>query len=295
MPRPTLRQLEYLITLQDAGSFSRAAQACNVTQSTLSAGIKDLENILQSTLVNRMGRTIALTPLGVEITTGARSILGNVDTLTARASQTQSPLCGTLRLGLIPTIAPYYLPSILPLLHGEYPNLALQIHEDLSERLLDQIHRRTLDGAIIALPYDTQGLEQHILFTEEFHLAAPKNKPVPKSLSTKDITPQDLLLLQDGHCLTDHALQACKLQPSSQRKTFSATSLATLIQMVDHGYGVTLLPDMVVKNAPLPENVKTHRFKDPKPTRTIGMIWPKSSPQKRDLQTLFDTLLSMNS
>lgn len=290
MIRPKLRQLEYLTTLQDEKSFSKAALACNVTQSTLSAGIKELEEILGQQLVNRKGREITLTALGEEISEQARSIIGNVDHIVARAQAQKMPLCGTLRLGVIPTIAPYLLPSLLPDIQNSFPNLELQLHEGLSEPLVEKIHMRQLDGAIIAFPYDSDGLEHHDLFDEAFYLAAPKNKVLPKNLSIKDIKPEELLLLEDGHCLRDHALAACKLQLPARRKTFSATSLATLIQMVSHGYGVTLLPEMVVKHAPMPDGIKLTAFKSPAPSRKIGMVWANNAPKKRDLDALYKLL-----
>ncbi len=292
MIRPTLRQLDYLIAIEDEKSFSRAAESRNVTQSTLSAGIKDLENKLGGQLVNRTGRIITLTTLGNEIALKARDILNEVDILAAHAHQAQEPLSGALRLGVIPTIAPYLLPSILPKLQKEYPKLELQIHENISEHLIDHMHKRKIDVAIIAFPYDTSGLEHKNLITEDFYLAAPKNQKHKKHINIAELEANDLLLLEDGHCLTDHALQACKLQKPKTKKTFSATSLATLIQMVSHGHGVTLLPSMVAKNAPLPSNIEIIPFKNPKPTRRIGMIWPKSTPQKHHCQALFDTLNS---
>lgn len=293
MYRPTIRQLEYLLALEHERSFSKAAAYCNVTQSTLSAGIKDLETILGQQLVNRAGRNIRLTALGEEIATQAQNILEDVDSIVASARRMRQPLSGTLRLGVIPTIAPYLLPEILPRLQERFPNLELQLHEDLSERLIEQLQKRQLDAALIAFPYDTEDLECHSLFKEPFYLAAPKGKILPDSLSIKDIKPEELLLLEDGHCLRDHALSACKLQLPSRRKTFSATSLATLIQMVGHGFGVTLLPEMVVKHAPMPATITLSPFKNPPPTREIGIVWPKNSPQKRDLTELYKTLSPM--
>lgn len=290
MIRPTLRQLEYLIALENEKSFSKAATYCSVTQSTLSAGIKDLEEILAQQLVNRAGRTITLTALGSDIADKARKILGDVDAVVARANQMQTPLSGTLRLGVIPTIAPYFLPNILPYLQEEFPALELQLYEDLSARLVTQLHKRQIDAALIAFPYDTEGLECHDLFEEPFYMATPQSKELPKNISIQDIKPEELLLLEDGHCLRDHALSACALQLPAQRKTFSATSLATLIQMVGHGYGITLLPEMVVKHAPMPDTISLIPFKNPKPTRQIGIAWDNNHPQKRDLLELLGAL-----
>tara|TARA_X000001036_G_scaffold57580_1_gene47339 strand:- start:2577 stop:3467 length:891 start_codon:yes stop_codon:yes gene_type:complete len=292
MARPTLRQLSYLIALEQEESFSKAAIYCNVTQSTLSAGIKDLEDILGQQLVNRMGRKITLTSLGNEVADNAKNILSDVDSIVAKAKAQNQVLSSTIRLGVIPTIAPYILPNILPSLQTAYPNLELQIFEDISERLVEKVHKRQLEAAILAFPFDTEGLEHHNLFKEEFYLASPKDKALPKNLSINDIKPEELLLLEEGHCMRDHALAACELQLPSRRKTFSATSLATLIQMVGYGFGVTLLPNMVVKYAPMPDNVALTPFKKPKPTRQVGIVWNINAPQKRDLIQLFEFLRS---
>lgn len=291
MIRPTLRQLSYLITLENEKSFSKAATYCNVTQSTLSAGIKDLEQILGHQLVNRAGRSsVSLTAFGTEVAAQAKTVLNRVDHIIASAQQMKAPLSGILRLGVIPTIAPYILPTILPYLQKTFPDLHLQIYEDISERLIDQLEKRQMDAAILAFPYETNGFETRNLFKEDFYLAVPEGARLPKKLSLDDIKSDELLLLEDGHCLRDHALSACKLQPSTKRKTFSATSLQTLIQMVGYGYGVTLLPEMVTKNGSIPKGINVVPFKSPAPTRQIGMVWQNNSPQKRDLETLFETL-----
>lgn len=287
MIRPKLRQFEYLTALEDENSFSNAASFCNVTQSTLSAGIKELEDTLGQKLVNRTGRKITLTPLGTEVAKRARDVLIDVDKIVACAQEQQKPLNGSLRLGLIPTIAPYLLPTILPYMTSKFPNLELQLFEDISERIITSLHKRQIDAAIIAFPYATEGMEEHLLFSEDFYLAVPANRVPPKNLSIKDIKPEELLLIEEGHCLRDHALSACKLQLPARRKTFSATSLATLIQMVDHGFGITLLPEMVVKNSTMPNGVKLLPFtQKEKPSRQIGMVWLKNTPIRRDLETL---------
>ena len=292
MIRPTLRQMTYLVALMDEGSFSAAADHCLVTQSTLSAGIKDLENILEQRLVNRHGRTISLTPFGLEVAENAREILTDVDKIVARSRKMQAPLSGPLRLGVIPTIAPYLLPKILPEIQKSYPHLELQLHEDLTDRLLEQIEKRKLDAALIAFPYETPRLQQTLLFEEEFVLIAPKGRKLPKTLSLDDLMPANLLLLDDGHCLRDHALSACKIQIPKTRKTFSATSLPTLIQMVEHGYGVTLLPEMAAHNMTSFKNIEVRKFRKPAPKRQIGMAWPSNSPHGSDLEKLCKTFSS---
>lgn len=291
MIRPKLRQLEYLLALDNEQSFSNAAAACNVTQSTLSAAIKDLENILGQQLVNRAGRsTVSLTAFGNDVAEQARLILSDVDSIVARARQMRAPLSGILRLGIIPTIAPYYLPQAIQAINKEYPELELQLHEDLSDRLIDQITKRQLDAAIMAFPHKTEGMETHTLFEEDFYLAAPEGKDIPDGVDMNDITQDELLLLEDGHCLRDHALAACTFIPSIKRKTFSATSLPTLLQMVGQGYGKTLLPEMVVKNAPIPDGIQIIPLQSPAPTREIGMVWLDNSPLSKELSALAETL-----
>jgi LysR family transcriptional regulator, hydrogen peroxide-inducible genes activator len=284
MIRPTLRQLSFLVAIAEEKSFSRAAELCHVTQSTMSAGIKDLEEILGQPLVNRLGRTSTLTPLGEETVDSAKRLLDDIDAIVSRANQRQTPLSGILRLGVIPTIAPYMLPVILPELQTNYPHLDLQIHEDLTSRLLQHLDQGRLDAVLMAFPYETQGLETHILGEESFVLASPKSRKVPTTLNLGDLKPDDLLLLEDGHCMRDQALSACQLKVSNKRKTFSATSLPTLIQMVANGYGITLLPEMALNN--LPANIQLTTFTNPLPTRLIGLSWKKNTPQKRDLLEL---------
>jgi len=290
MIRPTLRQFAYLIALQEEQSFSAAAETCNVTQSTLSAGIKELETIMGQRLVNRRGRKSSLTAFGLEVSERARGILSETDALMTRARKRTEPLTGTFRLGVIPTIAPYLLPQILPPLQKKFPQLELQLHEDLTGRLLALMDKGKLDAILMAFPYETPGLEQKILFEEEFVLASPAARKTPAKLTVKDLRPDDLLLLDDGHCLRDHALSACRLPPPKSRKTFSATSLPTLIQMVENGFGVTLLPEMALKAAGISAKTRVTRFKSPAPSRQIGLAWPQNSGLTKDISLLVSVL-----
>ena len=288
MIKPTLRQLEYLLALQNTGSFSRAAMEMNVTQSTLSAGLKELEIILFQPLANRNKRAITLTPFGEEIAEEARSILTSTNKMMKRSRQMQEPLTGPLRFGVIPTIAPYLLPKILPVLQHEFPNLELQIFEAMSESLAKDGARGILDLALLALPYDTPGMTQHGLWSEEFLFATAQ--PIKKTpLCLTMLEHETLLLLDDGHCLRDHALSACRLASPAARKTFSATSLPTLIQMVAGGYGGTLLPKMVA-DSPLPASLNLRTFKAPKPTREIGLAWKTNSPKVKDFEILAEVI-----
>lgn len=290
--RPTLRQMEYLIALEDEKSFSAAADICNITQSTLGAGIRELENILDHPLVNRGQRkNITLTTFGTEVVHEARQILGDTDKLTARAKHIKTPLSGPLRLGIIPTIAPFFLPTILPTIQKHFPALELELHEDLSDRLVENIRKGTLDMVLMAFPFETPDMTQMLLFEEPFFLASPKaREPHVKTLNTGDIDAGDLLLLEDGHCLRDHALAACGLQKLRQRKAYSATSLPTLIQLVSHNYGMTLLPEMALQN--LPKNISITPFNTPKPTRDIGLAWRRDHPRRTEFETLGKTMLN---
>lgn len=277
---PSIKHLQYFVALAEQGSFSRAAVACNVTQSTLSAGIAALEALLGQQLADRTQRDVLLTPFGAELLDKARGIVGDAAAIVERARHLKAPLSGPLRLGIIPTIAPYMLPRLLPAMQKKFPALELQLHEDLSARLVEGHKKGELDLILLAFPYDTPGMTQIKLFDEDFFLACPKGRwKAPPPVSTEDLKTDNLILLEEGHCLRDHALAACKLQPIRQRRTFSATSLPTLIQMVQHGYGITLLPEMAVKHGHLPANIEIFSFKKPVPQRRIGLAWREKTPR----------------
>ncbi len=288
MLRPSLRQLSYLIAIDEEGSFIAAAQNCAVTQSTLSAGIKELENILGQPLVIRDRKRAGLTPLGLETVEKAKQILEDTDRIVSRAKLMDEPLSGPLRLGVIPTIAPYMLPDILPRITKSFSRLELQLFENLTDHLLEALHKNQIDIALMAFPYDTPGLTQHILFEERFFAAMPESAAMKgKSLNIKDLEADKLLLLEDGHCMRDHALSACDLQIPKQRKTFSATSLPTIIQMVRAGFGMTLLPEMACKPETLPDDITLMPFMDKNPpSRQIGLAWRINDPRRADYETL---------
>lgn len=289
MNGPTLRHLEYLIALSEEGSFSAAAQRCHVTQSTLSAGIKEAENLLGQTLINRDRRGLSLTEFAQDILPDVRAVLARCESIVLRARQYDAPMSAPIRLGIIPTIAPYFLPQILPKIHAQYPDLDIRIFEDLSARLNEDLNRGHLDLLLLALPFDLQGAEASPLFDEPFYLAQPKAQPAPKggAYETQSLNQEELLLLADGHCLSDHALQACGLQRlAGQQRAYSASSLTTLIQMVGHGMGKTLLPQMVVQSDTLPASIAVYPFKKPQPTRTIGLAWRRGNPRRNDFLKL---------
>lgn len=271
---PTLRQLQYFIAVADTLSFSRAAELSNVTQSTLSAGLSDLEGILGEKLFERTSRTVTLTRIGQDLIIPARELLSAAEALVHMAHRHRAPLSGPLVLGVIPTIAPYLLPRLLPMLHEKFPNLELHLREDTTARLLDALQKNQVDIVLMAFPFDTPGMDRMSLGHESFYVAQPANANAATRPMTLDaLAGQDILLLDDGHCLRDHAMAACRLQGQSQRKTFGATSLQTLVQMVQHGYGITLLPAMAVDQSAPPPGITIRPFADPKPTREIGLCW----------------------
>lgn len=288
---PPLRQLQYLLALNQHKSFSRAAEACNVTQSTFSAGIAGLENLLGHQLVNRNTRHLTFTALGEEIATKSKAVIHQAGDIMSFAKRSGDGLNGPLRLGIIPTIAPYLLPTLLPALTQDWPQLELQLHEDLSSRLIEKLEAGKLDVLLLAFPFSTPNFKQQIIFSEEFVLATSdgsSDKPVDED----ELETMNLLLLEEGHCLRSHALAACRTQSPSVRKTFSTTSLPTLIQMIGHGYGVTLLPEMAAQTGTLPEGIHIRRFKDPAPTRDIGLVWRSGTLKDIDLKNLANTIKS---
>ncbi len=290
---PTLRQMQYLLALADHRSFHKAAEECHVTQSTLSGGLRDMEQILQSPVVDRSNRKrVEFTSLGKELIEQARTIIGKMEDITYRAQSQNKPLAWPIKMGVIPTIAPYLLPRRLKPLQEKLPMLDLHLHEIRSLPLLEKIRDGSLDFGLMAFPYDTGDLQTKIVFEEEFWCAAPpdyfKNK---KQLLLEDLQEEKLLLLEDGHCVRDHALEACKLRPIKEMKSLSAASLSTLIQMVHEGYGVTLLPEMVVKTNPmLPANLTLKRFSKGAPVRQIGFVWRGGSLRSSDIKIVIDCL-----
>ncbi len=291
-PLPSLKQLQYLLALADHGSFSAAASACNVTQSTLSAGIATLEELLGQKLADRSQRQVVLTATGMETVAQARPLLQAASDLVARARRQDAPLSGPLRLGIIPTIAPYLLPVILPDIKERFPGLDLQLREETSSRLAAALKAGQIDLALLAFPYDTPGMTQTRLTDEAFLLACPKGYwRGPRPPGTSDLEGHEILLLEEGHCLRDHALDACRLPAPGARGTFSATSLATLIQMIGHGYGVTLLPAMAADA--VPDTVELIPFAAPAPSRAVGLAWRKGHPKEDDFRLLADTITSL--
>nr|WP_298690531.1 hydrogen peroxide-inducible genes activator [uncultured Dongia sp.] len=294
---PTLRQLRYLVALAEHKHFGRAAEACFATQSTLSAGLQELEHLLDVKLVERSKRRVMLTPLGDAIVARARTVLREAEDIAELASASKDPLSGALRLGVIPTIGPYLLPRVLPPLRQSYPNLRLYLREDMTARLLEALNEGDIDVALIALPFQTDELEVQGLGMDPFLLACRADDPLAKASALElDALPDDrLLLLDEGHCLREHALAACRLEPSRHRDDFRATSLPTLVQMVANNLGITLLPKMAVDSGLLAgTGLLAKPLAASAPAREIALVWRKTTPRTVEFNLLADVLANFS-
>jgi LysR family transcriptional regulator, hydrogen peroxide-inducible genes activator len=279
----TLRQLRYFNALARQGHFGRAAEACAISQPALSMQIKDLEDALGAVLLERSPRQVALTTFGEEAAPRVRDILRLVDELEDLARASRDRLAGRLRIGMIPTIAPYLLPEVIGNLTRMHPELDIHVRETLTPKLIEELADGRLDTAIVALPVSEPSLVEVALFSEHFLLVRPgedEGKPMP---SSKMLRTMRLLLLEEGHCFRDQALSFCNMQSSPPREVLDASSLSTLVQMVSAGIGVTLIPEMAVAVETRSASVSVTRFKSPQPSRTIGMVWRKTSPLARQL------------
>lgn len=292
---PTIKQLRYLCAVVEHGHFGRAARACHVSQSTLSAGILELEEVLGASLLERNNRSLVLTSLGEEVVARARALLLDVEDLVAVCQAAAEPLQGRLRLGVIPTIAPFLLPGLLTYLRRDYPKFSPFIREDLTEPLIDALHRGELDILLLALPVTAEGVETMVLFEDRFFLASPEDHPLAhqQHLSTADLQGQDLLLLEDGHCLREHALEACKLRGAEYTVPYQATSLTTVVQMVASGIGITLLPAMAVETGAMnTPGVALTPFRDAAVSRRIGLMWRRKTPRRAEFRLLGDCIIA---
>ena len=290
---PTLRQLRYLVALAEHKHFGRAAEACFATQSTLSAGLQELDNLLDVKLVERSKRRVMLTPLGEAIVARSRTVLREAEDIAELASASKDPLSGALRLGVIPTIGPYLLPRALPPLRQAYPNLRLYLREDMTARLLDALNDGDIDVALIALPFQTDELAVRPLGRDPFQLACRSDDPLAKTTTPElsSLPDERLLLLDEGHCLREHALAACRLEPSRHRDDFRATSLPTLVQMVANNLGVTLLPKMAVDSGLLTGTGLVARpLAKSAPAREIALVWRPTTPRMVEFNLLADML-----
>jgi len=292
---PTLKQLQYLVSLRDHGHFGKAAEACFVTQSTLSAGLRELETLIGVTLVERTRRVVRFTPLGERIADKARRVLREAEELGDLARAAGRPLSGDMRMSVIPTIAPFMLPHILPRLREDYPELKLYLREEPSAAACESLHNGRVDCVLLALPFACGEVAAQPLFDDRLFVAFPEGEyaPCPASVAARDIDEHRLLLLEDGHCLKDHALAACNRPELRAEATMLGTSLHTIVQMVDNGLGVTMLPEMALNAGILEHTRITARPLDAEhPMRSIALVWRRASPRERDFQLLAQVLMN---
>ena len=293
----SLKQLHYLLTLSEQLNFTRAAQSCFVTQSTLSAGLKELEDALGTRLVERDRKTVMMTPIGLEVAKRARAILAATRDLVEIAAESAAPMTGLLRLGVIPTIAPFLLPQCLRLLRQRYPDLRLALREDLTTNLLSRLEDGQLDLALVALPFQTGSLMVEPIFEDNLWIVGRKNDPQVKA-RTVDITPSltdRLLLLEEGHCLRDHALYACGASSGRSTAGVEATSLLTLVQMIESGLGIGMVPEIAVKSGLTESPTLVARpMARPSPKRTIALVARRSTTRLADLKALAEVILRVS-
>ena len=289
---PTIKQLQYLVALRQSGHFGKAASACFVTQSTLSAGLRELENLLGVTLVERTRRVVRFTALGQRIAAKAIRVLREAEELAEMARSEGEPLHGELRMGVIPTIAPFLLPAMLPRLRQQWPNLKLYLREETSTAACEALHRGQLDCVLLALPFGCGEVDSALLFDDPLFIAFPAGEAPPaKSVEAGTIDEDRLLLLEDGHCLKDHALSACNRPELRAHAAMMGTSLHTLVQMVDNGLGLTFMPGMAIDAGILSgTGVEARPLKSDRPYRSIALIWRRSSPREGEFQLLAATL-----
>ncbi len=286
MNQITIRHLRYFEALAQHGHFGRAAEACAISQPALSLQMKELEQILGSPLIERGSRQIRLTALGKDFAARARDVLRAVDELANLARASMGTLTGELRIGVIPTVAPYLLPGVIQSLSARFPDLDLRPREAVTQKLVDDLIEGRLDLAIVALPVSEPSLTEHPLFSEEFMLvraASDADKPVP---NPETLGTMRLLLLEEGHCFRDQALSFCRLSASVPRDLMEGSSLSTLVQMVGAGIGVTLIPQMAVAVEARTAPVAVARLPAPRPSRTIGLVWRRTNPLSSRFEAL---------
>ncbi len=284
----TLRQLRYLSALVRHGHFGRAAETCAVTQPALSMQIRELERELKVELLERRPAGITLTDTGLEIAERAERILADVQDLINLARHRGRTLAGSLRLGIIPSLAPYLLPRVLPVLQSKYPELRLEVRETLTKQLTEELERGELDVIMVALPIERPGIEAVELFEDSFLLAMSAKEAAPSQQRVRAgaVDSSRLILLEEGHCLRDQALAFCSVAQSGVPASLGATSLATVMQMVANGYGVTLVPEVAALTEVRDSRVTLLRFENPEPARRIGLVWRVTSPRKKDFAAL---------
>lgn len=292
MNLPTVKQLRYFVALVEAGHFGRAAAASFVSQSAFSTAIRELETLLETRLVDRTNRQVTITAAGQKIVTQARQCLRDIEGLVETAQSQREPFGGEMRLGVIPTIAPFLLPKVLPKLRRAHPKLRLFLTEDQTERLHTRLLDGDLDVVLLALPYDLRSTEILPLYKDRFFLACRENTKLvdPHNYRLNQLDPGSVLLLEDGHCLRDHALEACRIRRAEKLNRFAASSLLTLVEMVDADLGITYLPEMAAGSA-LMRNTQVRMYSlGDRSYRTIGLAWRKGSARDDEFRLLGDFL-----
>jgi LysR family transcriptional regulator, hydrogen peroxide-inducible genes activator len=289
---PTIKQLQYLVALREHGHFGKAADACFVTQSTLSAGLRELETSLGVMLVERTRRIVRFTPLGERIADKAVRLLREAEELAEMARAEGKPLHGELRMGVIPTIAPFLLPAMLPRLRSEWPSLKLYLREETSQAACEALHRGQLDCVLLALPFACGDVDFAALFDDRLFVAFPQGEaPRGETVEVDAIDEKRMLLLEDGHCLKDHALSACNRPELRAHAAMMGTSLHTLVQMVDNGLGVTFVPSMAIEAGILDgTHVDAKPLRSDHGFRRVALIWRRSSARENEFQLLATAL-----
>ncbi len=288
MNLPTVKQLRYLVELEKYAHFGKAAEACFVSQSAFSVAIRELESTLGTQLFDRTNKRVTITAMGREIVVQTRLVIRDLEALMDMARVSSEPLSGKLRLGIIPTISPFLLPKLLPKLHSHFPQLKLFLQEDTTQRVYERLMSGELDLILIAFPYELRNVKKMNLFKDQFLLAYRNNSQFieTKKVTVDHLQSESILLLEDGHCLRDHALSACKIRNLNKVSHFAASSLLTLIEMVEADLGVTYLPEMA-KDSPMLKNtnIKTQALQKSS-HREVGLIWRKGSARDKEFKML---------
>jgi LysR family hydrogen peroxide-inducible transcriptional activator len=289
---PTVKQLQYLVALRQHGHFGKAAEACFVTQSTLSAGLRELETLLGVTLVERTRRVVRFTPLGQKVADKAVRVIRECEELADLARIEGQPLHGELRMGVIPTIAPFLLPAMLPRLRSQWPKLKLYLREETSQAACDALHRGHLDCVLLAMPFACGEVDKAVLFEDRLFVAFPHGEaPQGATVDAEALDEDRMLLLEDGHCLKDHALSACNRPELRAEAAMMGTSLHTLVQMVDNGLGVTFVPAMAIEAGILDgTGVDARPLRSAHGFRQIALVWRRSSPREEEFRILAEAL-----
>lgn len=296
MNLPTVKQLKYFVALEEKGHFGKAAESCFVSQSAFSVAIKELENHLGAQLVDRTNKNVTITRIGREVANQARHCLRDIEYLAEVARSNQELLTGRLNMGVIPTIAPFVLPSLMPRLRESFPELQLYLREDTTQSIYGRLMSGELDVVLLALPYKLSNVETYTLFRDHFLLACHKQTRFldPNNYDFQSLPDESVLLLEDGHCLRDHALSACKLQNQETVSRFAASSLYTLVEMVDSDIGITYLTDMAKDSMILKHtDIKTYPLGE-QSYRDIGLAWRKGSARGEEFEMLGDVIAKMH-